>query len=76
MTTFSGFKMTPSISSNGVHDAPNISNGTSHNESTEITEDDMPETEFLVVGAGPAGAALACFLTSYGEYTFIFQDRI
>ncbi|KAH8804414.1 FAD binding domain-containing protein [Xylogone sp. PMI_703] len=24
------------------------------------------ETEFLVVGAGPAGAALACFLASYG----------
>lgn len=25
------------------------------------------ETEFLIVGAGPAGASLACFLTSYGE---------
>lgn len=24
------------------------------------------ETEFLIVGAGPAGAALACFLSSYG----------
>lgn len=24
------------------------------------------ETEFLIVGAGPAGASLACFLTSYG----------
>lgn len=25
------------------------------------------ETEFLIVGAGPSGAALACFLTSYGK---------
>lgn len=25
------------------------------------------ETDFLIVGAGPAGASLACFLTSYGE---------
>jgi hypothetical protein len=26
------------------------------------------ETEFLIVGAGPAGASLACFLTSYGIF--------
>ena len=26
------------------------------------------ETEFLIVGAGPAGASLACFLTSYGTF--------
>ncbi|KAL3459474.1 FAD binding domain-containing protein [Aspergillus heterothallicus] len=26
----------------------------------------MVETEFLIVGAGPAGASLACFLSSYG----------
>jgi NADH dehydrogenase FAD-containing subunit len=25
------------------------------------------ETEFLIIGAGPAGAALACFLASYGK---------
>ena len=25
------------------------------------------ETDFLIAGAGPAGASLACFLTSYGE---------
>jgi ribulose 1,5-bisphosphate synthetase/thiazole synthase len=24
------------------------------------------DTEFLIVGAGPAGAALACFLASHG----------
>ena len=24
------------------------------------------ETEFLIVGAGPAGGAMACFLASYG----------
>ncbi|KAF5006061.1 hypothetical protein FDECE_7543 [Fusarium decemcellulare] len=27
---------------------------------------DLVETEFLIVGAGPAGASLACFLSSYG----------
>ena len=26
------------------------------------------DTEFLIVGAGPAGAALACFLGSHGMY--------
>ena len=25
------------------------------------------ETEFLIAGAGPAGASLACFLASYGK---------
>lgn len=25
------------------------------------------ETDLLVVGAGPAGAGLACFLTQHGE---------
>lgn len=29
-------------------------------------KDDVIDTEFLIVGAGPAGAALACFLGSYG----------
>ena len=28
---------------------------------------DQIETQFLIVGAGPAGASLACFLTMYGE---------
>lgn len=26
------------------------------------------ETEFLIVGTGPAGAALACFLGSHGRF--------
>ena len=31
------------------------------------TSDDVSvDTTFLVVGAGPAGASLACFLASYG----------
>lgn len=69
--------MAPSISSNGVDHAPsNMSNGTSHNESDEIPKDEMLETEFLVVGAGPAGAALACFLTSYGEYLFSVENKV
>lgn len=30
--------------------------------------EDAIDTEFLIVGAGPAGAALACFLGSHGKY--------
>ena len=30
--------------------------------------DHAVDTEFLIVGAGPAGAALACFLGSYGMF--------
>lgn len=28
--------------------------------------DEIVETPFLIVGAGPAGASLACFLAEYG----------
>lgn len=30
------------------------------------------ETEFLIVGAGPAGASLACFLAYHGIYSHPF----
>jgi alkyl hydroperoxide reductase subunit AhpF len=30
--------------------------------------DEIIETDLLIVGAGPAGAALACFLASYGIF--------
>lgn len=43
-----------------------VPNGTASNNSN-AQQDAAAETEFLVVGAGPAGAGLACFLTSYGE---------
>jgi len=29
------------------------------------------ETEFLIVGTGPAGASLACFLGSHGRVSLI-----
>lgn len=38
--------------------------------STEVAEGKMDhelDTEFLIVGCGPAGASLACFLASYGK---------
>ena len=56
---------------NGVHDVQeqrrNIQTQ-SHGSSTE-TENGVVdvETEFLVVGCGPAGASLSCFLGSYGK---------
>lgn len=30
------------------------------------TNSGILETEFLIIGAGPSGASLACFLASYG----------
>lgn len=35
---------------------------------SDQVEDHAVDTEFLIVGAGPAGAALACFLGSHGKY--------
>lgn len=35
---------------------------------TRVTmEDNILKTDLLIVGAGPAGAALACFLASHGR---------
>jgi ribulose 1,5-bisphosphate synthetase/thiazole synthase len=31
-------------------------------------QDDIVKTDLLIVGAGPAGASLACFLASHGEF--------
>lgn len=40
------------------------------NNSAQV-EDHAIDTEFLIVGAGPAGAALACFLGSHGVFLMI-----
>lgn len=37
-------------------------------DNSDQVEDHVVDTEFLIVGAGPAGAALACFLVSYGVF--------
>lgn len=47
--------------------ADDVANTAQHTYSNQV-EDHAIDTEFLIVGAGPAGAALACFLGSYGEY--------
>lgn len=39
-------------------------------------QDQAVETEFLVVGAGPAGASLACFLGSHGTHLDLFGCEI
>lgn len=41
--------------------------GTSSNGATENTMRNDLDTDFLIVGCGPAGASLACFLSSYGK---------
>lgn len=43
-----------------------LSNGS--NGASMSTQAHSNETEFLIAGAGPAGASLACFLTSYGIF--------
>ena len=32
------------------------------------------ETDVLIVGAGPAGASLACFLTQYGALRLLLRQ--
>lgn len=39
-------------------------------------EEDIIETDLLIVGAGPAGASLACFLSAHGRRTEIERGRI
>jgi hypothetical protein len=46
-----------------------LSNG--NHETPMSNQPQISEMEFLIAGAGPAGASLACFLTSYG----IFHDH-
>lgn len=36
---------------------------------TGVSPDGEVDTEFLIIGCGPAGASLACFLASYGAWT-------
>lgn len=53
------------------HAARTLSNGacygSSLNNGSEV-RDGIVNTDFLIIGAGPAGAALACFLGSYGRW--------
>lgn len=49
-------------------DGINNANGRSYSTAAATDRDSATDvdTEFLVIGCGPAGASLACFLTSYG----------
>ncbi|CAK7227591.1 hypothetical protein SCUCBS95973_006593 [Sporothrix curviconia] len=47
------------------HGAPLAATAPAHGPPSAVSSDVL-ETEFLVVGAGPAGASLACFLAEYG----------
>lgn len=62
------FTMAPSFLTNShAPDASPLASGTPSN---------IKETEFLIVGAGPAGAALACFLSSYGGLSFELLETL
>lgn len=69
MVTFSLPKDTQSNISNGfLSNGMNGTSGTSARAYSNESGTPDVETEFLIVGAGPAGASLACFLTSYGIF--------
>jgi hypothetical protein len=58
--------------SNGVSPPPSSiqasrDNGNILRQFSSASDSGPVETEFLIAGAGPAGASLACFLTSYGK---------
>ncbi|KAJ5675027.1 FAD binding domain-containing protein [Penicillium maclennaniae] len=62
--------------SNGAEDAPaigGIATTAQHNCSIQGS-DHVVDTEFLIVGAGPAGAALACFLGSHGLHGIMISS--
>lgn len=50
--------------------SPSGISGSSTSSSKEETVPCVTTTDILIVGTGPAGASLACFLASYGEATF------
>jgi alkyl hydroperoxide reductase subunit AhpF len=60
--------MTPSINDvNGV-------NGVAATDATATdaaagSDAELPFVDALIIGAGPAGASLACFLASHGTYS-------
>lgn len=60
-----GFVTTNDIHTNGIHTQSIETPATEQD--VEGAEGPVVETEFLVVGCGPAGAGLACFLASHGE---------
>lgn len=62
------------------HQVPDLSNaanvGSEPGSSDHQIQDShggVLNTEFLIIGAGPAGAALACFLASMGELLYSLQ---
>jgi NADH dehydrogenase FAD-containing subunit len=47
--------------------------GALHEQTRRASTGQVPgevDTEFFIVGAGPAGASLACFLANYGRHLF------
>lgn len=38
-------------------------------------EDEVIKTDLLIIGAGPAGASLACFLAHHGKFFYAGQPE-
>lgn len=64
-----GLNSAGSVAANGIHTQSIETPAAEQN--AGVTDSSVIETEFLVVGCGPAGAGLACFLASHGEFELI-----
>ncbi|KAK6441640.1 hypothetical protein LTR95_002120 [Oleoguttula sp. CCFEE 5521] len=63
-----------SIMASAVVNGTPIANGKSHSTpATSVPEPGVISTPYLIVGAGPAGASLACFLASHGQTGIILS---
>ncbi|POR38183.1 Uncharacterized protein TPAR_01612 [Tolypocladium paradoxum] len=51
---------------NGTHDIRNFPSSNNPSLTVDGESGSAVDTDFLIVGCGPAGASLACFLSSYG----------
>lgn len=58
-----------SASTNGIHTQSIETPAAERN--AEVVGGSVIETDFLVVGCGPAGASLSCFLASHGEFGIV-----
>jgi glycine/D-amino acid oxidase-like deaminating enzyme len=50
---------------------PYEDNGGNVDDQASSTSSGVVETDLLIIGAGPAGASLACFLAQHGQFSMI-----
>ncbi|PNY24210.1 2,4-dichlorophenol 6-monooxygenase [Tolypocladium capitatum] len=60
-------KINPNVTGGSAWSSTDMPSAAQQNQAQEA-QGSLVDTEFLIVGAGPAGASLACFLASHGEF--------